>query len=129
MTDQREPLSCFGELLNAAWTTKRALSPRISSDQIDRWYERARTEGAIGGKLLGAGGGGFLLLLVPPGKQDRVVSALPELRRVPFEFDRTGRYLDLLQSFLRPGGQKTTGEREKGSSGWLSVVAVPRFAR
>jgi D-glycero-alpha-D-manno-heptose-7-phosphate kinase len=90
LTDHREPLSCFGELLNAAWTAKRALSPRISSDRIDRWYDLARAEGAVGGKLLGAGGGGFLLLLVPPEKQDRVVAALPDLRRVPFEFDRTG---------------------------------------
>jgi D-glycero-alpha-D-manno-heptose-7-phosphate kinase len=45
---------------------------------------------AIGGKLLGAGDGGFLLLLVPPEKQDRIAAALPDLRRVPFEFDRTG---------------------------------------
>ena len=90
LTDHREPLSCFGELLNAAWSTKRGLSPRISSEQIDRWYERARREGAVGGKLLGAGGGGFLLLLAPPDKQDAVALALPELRRVPFEFDRTG---------------------------------------
>jgi D-glycero-alpha-D-manno-heptose-7-phosphate kinase len=90
LTDHRESLSCFGELLNAAWTTKRALSPRISSEQIDCWYDRARREGAVGGKLLGAGGGGFLLLVVPPDRQARVVAALPELRNVPFEFDRAG---------------------------------------
>lgn len=90
LTNHREPISCFGELLNVAWTTKRALSPRISSEQIDRWYDRARREGAIGGKLLGAGGGGFLLLLAPPDRHERVVAALPDLRRVPFEFDRMG---------------------------------------
>src|SRR5688572_9109313 len=90
LTDHREPLACFGELLNASWTIKRALSPRISSTRIDAWYERARVEGAISGKLLGAGGGGFMLLLVPPDRQPRVAAVLPELRRVPFEFDRTG---------------------------------------
>jgi D-glycero-alpha-D-manno-heptose-7-phosphate kinase len=90
LTDPREPLTCFGELLNAAWAIKRELSPRVSSEQIDGWYERARSKGAVGGKLLGAGGGGFLLLLAPPDKQEAIVAALPELRRVPFEFDRTG---------------------------------------
>jgi D-glycero-alpha-D-manno-heptose-7-phosphate kinase len=90
LTDHREPLTCFGELLNVAWTTKRTLSPRVSSERIDGWYERARRLGAVGGKLLGAGGGGFLLLLVPPDKQAGVAAALPELRRVPFEFDRSG---------------------------------------
>lgn len=90
LTDPREPLSCFGELLHTAWTAKRSLSPHVSSEQIDQWYERGRRAGAIGGKLLGAGGGGFLLLLAAPEHQERVEAALPELRRVPFQFDRSG---------------------------------------
>ena len=84
LTDAREPLSCFGELLNTAWTMKRALSPRISSDRIDGWYDQARAEGAVGGKLLGAGGGGFLLLLVPPDRSRiALLRALPDFAPCP----------------------------------------------
>ena len=83
------PLTDFGELLNTAWTLKRTLSPRVSSDRIDGWYDQARAEGAIGGKLLGAGGGGFLLLLVPPEQQDALLRPC-RICAVPFEFDARG---------------------------------------
>lgn len=46
----------FGELLHRGWMAKRSLSPEVSSPEIDAWYETARKNGAIGGKLLGAGG-------------------------------------------------------------------------
>jgi D-glycero-alpha-D-manno-heptose-7-phosphate kinase len=46
--------------------------------------------GALGGKLLGAGGGGFMLLFVPPAKQERVRAALNKLINVPFHFEFSG---------------------------------------
>jgi len=52
----------FGELLDVHWQTKKRLSGGISSRQIDAWYELAKQNGAIGGKICGAGGGGFLML-------------------------------------------------------------------
>src|SRR5262249_15409725 len=61
-----ESLIPFGELLHQAWLAKRALSSKVSNSQVDTLYEDARSVGAIGGKLLGAGGGGFVLLFVPP---------------------------------------------------------------
>jgi D-glycero-alpha-D-manno-heptose-7-phosphate kinase len=85
-----EPVTLFGELLHDAWMTKRRLSSKISSPQIDGYYERARRHGAVGGKLLGAGGGGFLLLLVPPDRQNAVEQALVDLHRVRFSFDNSG---------------------------------------
>lgn len=80
----------FGELLDAAWMAKRDLSQNITNGVVDDLYQRARDNGAIGGKLIGAGGGGFLLLFVPPSAQNRVRDELSELLHVPFEFSRNG---------------------------------------
>jgi D-glycero-alpha-D-manno-heptose-7-phosphate kinase len=52
----------FGELMDIHWQTKKRLAEGISNPQIDGWYELARRNGAIGGKISGAGGGGFLML-------------------------------------------------------------------
>ena len=54
-------LHTFGELLDSHWQTKKRLSSAISFGEVDRWYEIARKNGALGGKLMGAGGGGFLM--------------------------------------------------------------------
>ena len=56
----------FGKLLHYAWLIKKTLSPYVSSSLIDSLYETAKRNGALGGKLLGAGGGGFLLLFASP---------------------------------------------------------------
>lgn len=87
------PIAGFGELLHDAWTTKRGLSSRVSTDAIDGYYETARRFGAVGGKLLGAGGGGFLLLVVPPDRRGEVIRALPALPQISFGFDFTGSHV------------------------------------
>ncbi|MFN7952211.1 MAG: kinase [bacterium] len=92
------PITEFGGVLDAAWRIKCRLSSKVSNPKLDDWYERARAAGAVGGKLLGAGGGGFLLLLAPPSRQPEVLAALPELRPVPFRFEREGSTL----LFYRP---------------------------
>jgi D-glycero-alpha-D-manno-heptose-7-phosphate kinase len=86
----RGRLEHFGELLHTSWQIKRGLSSKMTCDQIDDAYARAREAGAIGGKLLGAGGGGFLLLFVPPEKQGAVAVALADLAQIPFGFDHEG---------------------------------------
>ncbi|MBI3943753.1 MAG: GHMP kinase [Chloroflexi bacterium] len=83
-------LQAFGEILHAAWMLKRQLASGITSDVIDTWYCTARTHGAIGGKILGAGGGGFLLLYAPPERHAEITAALPGLRRIPFRFEPQG---------------------------------------
>ena len=80
----------FGELLHEAWLAKRALSDKVSNAQVDAAYETARSAGALGGKLLGAGGGGFLLLFAPPAKQAEIKSRLNRLIHVPFKFEFSG---------------------------------------
>jgi D-glycero-alpha-D-manno-heptose-7-phosphate kinase len=83
-------LRAFGDLLHEAWQTKRTLSPHVSNARVDALYERARSAGALGGKLTGAGGGGFLLFFVPPGRRDAVRDALDRQIHVPFAFESAG---------------------------------------
>ena len=68
------------------------MSPRMSSTEIDRWYQIARDRGAYGGKIAGAGGGGFFLFCVPPDRQGDVVAGLRDagLMPLPFAFDEQG---------------------------------------
>ncbi|MGA2664227.1 MAG: galactokinase [Nitrososphaerales archaeon] len=65
----------FGGLLDEHWSVKRGVARSISTESIDRWYSMARENGALGGKLVGAGGGGFLMLYCEEGR-DRVRAAL-----------------------------------------------------
>jgi len=79
-----------GEILQESWMLKRSLARDVSNAAIDAWYEAARSAGAKGGKILGAGGGGFLLLYVPRERQPAVKQALSALRRIPFQFENEG---------------------------------------
>jgi len=83
-------ISEIGDLLDEAWQIKRSLTDKISTSDIDQIYEEARSAGALGGKLLGAGGGGFMLLFVKPGKQANVRRRLNKLLEVNFKFDNSG---------------------------------------
>ncbi len=88
----RDRLREFGDLLHEAWEWKKQLQSEISNPEIDRLYARARAEGALGGKILGAGGGGFLLVMVAFEKRHLVARALEEEggRIVPFAFEGNG---------------------------------------
>jgi D-glycero-alpha-D-manno-heptose-7-phosphate kinase len=66
----------FGELLHTSWETKKRMSPRISNEAIDTAYDIARTNGAIGGKVTGAGGGGFMLMYCDFRRRHHVADAL-----------------------------------------------------
>ena len=80
----------FGDLLHESWMAKRELSPQISNSAIDELYRLSRANGAIGGKIVGAGGGGFLLLFVPPEHQRTISEKLGHLINVPFCFESEG---------------------------------------
>jgi D-glycero-alpha-D-manno-heptose-7-phosphate kinase len=79
-----------GEFLHRNWELKKTLSPFISNEVIDRWYDIARKAGAVGGKLLGAGAGGFMLFYVPSGARVAARRALSDLRHIPFKFEPRG---------------------------------------
>jgi len=83
-------LTELGEMLHEGWTIKKQLSSKVSNARIDEAYEVARRNGALGGKLSGAGGGGFLLLLVPPGEQERLRLALNGLQSLNIGLDVQG---------------------------------------
>jgi len=80
----------FGEMLDEHWRAKKQLGSGIANSRIDRFYEIARANGALGGKISGAGGGGFFLFYAEEGKKElrRAMQAegLREMRfRVDFE--------------------------------------------
>ncbi len=85
-------LDDFGDLLHQSWVQKRGVNRDISNDQIDVAYDAARTNGAIGGKITGAGGGGFMMLYCHEDKQTQVMTALQALglARMDFCFDFQG---------------------------------------
>ncbi len=86
-----ENLDQFGKLLDLHWQTKKKLSGKISSNQVDRWYRVARKNGASGGKLMGAGGGGFFMFYCNNGKNGfRKTMRQEGLREMPFRIDYEG---------------------------------------
>ena len=83
-------LDRFGRMLHENWILKKQMAEGVSNPQIDKWYEIALKNGAIGGKLLGAGGGGFLLFYAPEEKHKKIVSALSDLSCQGFSFEPQG---------------------------------------
>lgn len=88
--EEGHSVSEAGELLHEGWMLKKTLASGISGGQIDEWYDRARSAGATGGKILGAGGGGFLMLLCEPDKQSRVCAELSELKPIKIGLESFG---------------------------------------
>jgi D-glycero-alpha-D-manno-heptose-7-phosphate kinase len=80
----------FGELMHEHWEHKRRRSAGISNLQIDSWYSLAMRNGAIGGKLVGAGGGGFLMFYASDRSRLRRAMAEAGLDEVRFGFDFEG---------------------------------------
>ncbi len=80
----------FGELLHEHWEHKKNRSGGMSNPKIDEWYELGRKNGAIGGKLVGAGGGGFLMFFAEDRLNLRKAMAKAGLEEVRFHFDFEG---------------------------------------
>ena len=90
LEDKTRNLNDFGKLMDRSWKLKRKTGSKISTNEIDKIYDKAIEAGALGGKLLGAGGGGFMLFYVPKVKQKKVKEALNNLLYVPFRFENQG---------------------------------------
>jgi D-glycero-alpha-D-manno-heptose-7-phosphate kinase len=88
----RGRLTDFGKSLHKAWLLKRQFSNKISNSELDLIYDYAIINGAIGGKLLGAGGGGFFLFFVPADKKNKLISSLVQngQKVIPFKFEEKG---------------------------------------
>jgi D-glycero-alpha-D-manno-heptose-7-phosphate kinase len=87
---ERGDLAAYGRLLHEHWDEKRRRSPLISSPELDRWYDLGLRNGALGGKLMGAGGGGFLMFLA--GDKTKLRRSMREegLAELTFRFARDG---------------------------------------
>ena len=83
-------IDSFGKLLHKAWVVKRNLAKNITNNNIDKLYDYGLKNGALGGKLLGAGGGGFLLFVVQDGKKEKLLNSLKDNVVVPFKLSRGG---------------------------------------
>jgi D-glycero-alpha-D-manno-heptose-7-phosphate kinase len=87
---ERGDLRTLGELMHEHWEHKKRRSPEMSNAQIDEWYDLARRNGALGGKLVGAGGGGFLMFYSEDHRRLRAAMAAAGLEEVRFRFDFEG---------------------------------------
>ncbi len=78
-------LNDFGKLLHEAWLVKKKLSNDMSNEKINEIYEHGKKNGALGGKLLGAGGGGFVLFMSEEGKRDKLIQSFRKNVIVPVD--------------------------------------------
>lgn len=83
-------LEHFAELMNVHWEYKKQRSPGMSNGDINRWYDLARENGALGGKLIGAGGGGFMMFYANDKVRLRRAMREAGLQEVRFRFDFEG---------------------------------------
>lgn len=87
---ERGDLDEFAHIMNVHWEHKKQRSDAMSNDRINRWYDLAKKNGALGGKLIGAGGGGFLMFYTDDTKKLRKAMASEGLQEVRFRFDFDG---------------------------------------
>ncbi len=80
----------FAELMNVHWEHKKQRSGAMSNSNINKWYDVALKNGAVGGKVVGAGGGGFLMFYTDDNIKLRHAMAKEGLSEVRFKFDFDG---------------------------------------
>lgn len=82
----------FGELLHEHWLTKKQISEKMSNTIIDQWYELGMANGALGGKVMGAGGGGLMVFCIKNGNRKKLRRIMEEagMKYLDFRFDFEG---------------------------------------
>ena len=82
----------FGDLLDEGWNAKKRFSEGVTNNKINKIYDLALQNGAVGGKLTGAGGGGHLLFYCKPTKKKNLIKKLTNigLSHVPCKFTNQG---------------------------------------
>lgn len=94
---EKGALDNIGDLLDENWRLKAQLTDGISDPQIDAWYAKGIANGALGGKLLGAGNGGFIMFFAPKERHSKIQLALAPLEPIKFRFDRSGTQIAFYQ--------------------------------
>ncbi|HSW70134.1 MAG TPA: galactokinase [Gammaproteobacteria bacterium] len=87
---ENSDINKFVELMNVHWEHKKRRSIQMSNNQIEEWYTLARNNGALGGKIIGAGGGGFFMFYAEDKMRLRQVMRAAGLQEVRFRFDFSG---------------------------------------
>ena len=87
---EKGDLKAFAELMNIHWEYKKKRSKGMSNSQIDEWYTLAMENGAIGGKMIGAGGGGFLMFYTEDKVRLRKAMSKTGMTEVRFRFEMEG---------------------------------------
>lgn len=97
----------FGRLLDEGWQFKKRISNKISNLHIDELYDLAKKNGALGGKITGAGGGGFLMLYCPPKNQAELRKAMLQngIKEMSFRFDFQGSQIVYDDPFFGSSGR------------------------
>ena len=83
----------IGHLLNEYWKIKKSLNKNITNPRIEGIYSHAISNGAIGGKLLGAGAGGFMLFYVPKKNHKIFLNSMKKNCVIPIKFENKGSQL------------------------------------
>jgi len=91
-TLKQSNITHFGELLHKGWVAKKKFAKGVSNEDVDKIYDVALENGALGGKLTGAGGGGHMLFYCEKPKQDRLIEKMKNigLKHIKFNFNRNG---------------------------------------
>ncbi len=87
---EKGDLDTFADIMNVHWEYKKKRSGGMSNPQIDEWYELALANGAMGGKMIGAGGGGFLMFYVKDKARLRDALRNTGMSEVRFRFEKEG---------------------------------------
>jgi D-glycero-alpha-D-manno-heptose-7-phosphate kinase len=82
--------AAFGALMHEHWEHKKRRTASVTNPQIDEWYDLGRRNGALGGKLVGAGGGGFLMFYAEDHRRLRAAMRSAGLEEIRFRFDFEG---------------------------------------
>lgn len=77
----------FGKIIHEGWIMKRKLASKVSNSTIDHYYSIARKNGAIGGKISGAGGGGFLNIIAREADHEKIKGALKKAGLMSCKFN------------------------------------------
>ncbi len=87
---EKGDLDEFADIMNVHWEYKKKRSGGMSNPQIDEWYSLARSHGALGGKMIGAGGGGFLMFYIKDKARLRDAMRDTGMSEVRFRFEKEG---------------------------------------
>jgi D-glycero-alpha-D-manno-heptose-7-phosphate kinase len=88
--DSGKNLDSIGDFLNESWALKKAMNSHAITPELELMWEKSKTAGAIGGKVLGAGGGGFCMFWVRDGDQEKFVSEFQTGIHVPVKISEEG---------------------------------------